>query len=63
MTTASEREAAFRAALKSLCEEHGAELEVTDDGRVYMAMPVLRITMPSEYDGDDIVKQFCEFNW
>ena len=59
-----DREKAFREAVAKLCEEHGAELEVKDDGRPYgMHNGVLTVTMISVWAGDRLVKDFCEFNW
>lgn len=64
IATPSEREQAFRAAIAAVCKEHGAELEVTDDGESYgMHTGVLRVTMVSVWDDDRLVKDFCEFNW
>jgi len=59
-----DRERAFREAVAKLCDEHGAKLEVKDDGRPYgMHNGVLTVTMISVWDGDRLVKDFCEFNW
>lgn len=62
---AKEREAAFRAALDELCKKHGAELELTDDGKPYgMHSPVLFISMVGEYDKDgNTIKEYCNFDW
>lgn len=62
--TSIEREKLFRDAIAEVCLLHGAELEVTDDGKNYgMQSGVLRVTMKSVWDGDKLVKDFCEFNW
>lgn len=59
-----DREQAFREAIAVVCREHGAELNVTDDGRPYgMHSGVLIVSMASVYDGDRLVKEFCEFDW
>ena len=64
MTTKKQREFAFRAELAELLEKHGAELEVTDDGKPWgMHSGVCKVTMASEFDSDGImVKEFAEFN-
>lgn len=61
--TAAQRESAFRAELAELLARHGAELEVTDDGRNYgMQSGVCRITMNGVYDKDgDVVQEYAEF--
>lgn len=60
--SSAERERAFRDALKTLCEQHGAEIEITDDGRPYgMQSGALIVTMQPVYEGDECVKEFCEF--
>ena len=64
MKTAEQREAEFRKELQALLDKHGAELEVTDDGKDYgMHSGVCRITMMSiyDYDSDSLVADFCEF--
>lgn len=61
---ARNREQAFRDAILAVCREHGAELEVTDDGKSYgMHSPILLVTMASVYEGDRLVKDFVQFNW
>lgn len=51
MTTAKEREAAFRAALAILLTEHGAELHITDDGKPYgMHTAIVQISMSNRWD-------------
>lgn len=62
--TAEAREKAFRDAFARLCKEHGAEIEVTDDGKPNgMHRGVLRVTMQSVFEGDECVQEFCEFDW
>lgn len=62
--TSAEREKAFREAILKVCAEHGAEIEITDDGKPYgMHKAILMISMPSVWDGDRLVKDFCEFSW
>jgi len=61
--TSQEREAAFRAALQALLEEHGAEIEVTDDGRPYgMQSGVCLVTLMGQYDKDgETIAEYTEF--
>jgi hypothetical protein len=62
--SAAEREFLLRNAINAVCQDHGAELEVTDDGKPYgLHSGVLRITMQSVFEGDECVKEFCEFEW
>lgn len=64
LSGASVRETAFRDAIAAVCREHGAELEVTDDGKPYgMQQGILRVSMPSVFDGEKCVQAFCEFDW
>lgn len=62
--TAAQREAAFRAELAELLARHGAELEVTDDGRSYgMQSGVCLVTMNGVCDMDgEIAQEYTEFN-
>jgi len=62
--SASEREAAFRADLAALLAKHGAEIEITDDGRSFgMQSGICIITMNGTYDSDgEPVKAYTEFN-
>lgn len=61
---ADEREAAFREAFTRLLLEHGAEYDLTDDGRPWgMHSPVFRITMtPKWNDAGDLTLEYTEFN-
>jgi hypothetical protein len=63
MQSSAERERAFRDALKTLCEQHGAEIEITDSDWPYGMKGGLIVTMQSVYEGDECVKEFCEFRW
>jgi hypothetical protein len=50
MRTAQERESAFRQDLAELLAKHGAELQVTDDGKDYgMHNGICIVTMPAEW--------------
>lgn len=63
LITAAQREAAFRADLTALLGRHGADLQVTDDGKGYgMQSGVCRITMTSIYECDELAKDYCEFD-
>jgi hypothetical protein len=64
MNTAKEREASFRAGLKRLLDDHGAEIETTDDDTAHgLHKPVTRITMMSVYNsGYEKQAEFCEFD-
>lgn len=58
----TDREQEFRDDLRALLAKHNAELEITDDGKPYgMATPIVRVSMESVYEGDKLVKDFCEF--
>lgn len=49
MKTAEEREAAFRADLKDLLKRHGAEMDITDDGKPFgLHSPIVIIRMSGE---------------
>lgn len=62
--TAKEREKSFRAALEALCEEHGAEMTLTDDGKPWgMHSPILEIHMPAVWENNEVVKEFTSFNY
>jgi len=51
MKTATQREQEFRAALEELLMAHGAELNVTDDGRPYgMHSGVCEVSMQRQWD-------------
>lgn len=60
-----ERERLFREAIAKVCTEHGAEMEITDDGKPYgMASPILRVTFETKRDeNDEIVADFFSFEW
>lgn len=62
--SASEREAAFRADFAALLAKHGAEIQITDDGRPYgMHSGICIVTMDGTYDKDgEPVKVYTEFN-
>ncbi len=64
MKNAFERETDFRKDLESLLKKHGAELEITDDGKPYgMSSPIVIISMVRKYDweNDNLDCDFCEF--
>ena len=63
MKTAKQREDEFRADLKALIEKHGAEIDVTDDGRPYgMQSGVCQVMMMGKYDKDgEPVEEYTEF--
>lgn len=63
MSTAQEREAAFRADLKALLKRHKAELDITDDGKPYgMHKAIVEVTLDGEWDEDGkVVQEFTEF--
>ena len=51
MTTAQEREEAFRRDLAELLLKHRAELQITDDGKGYgMHVGIAVVTMMGEWD-------------
>lgn len=62
--TGKQREDDFRADFKDLLEKHGAEFELTDDGRSYgMQSPIVRITMMGIWDADGKhLADFSEFD-
>ena len=63
MKEAKTREKRFRKALEKLLKEHGAELDVTDDGKEYgLHSGVARITMYAIWENNECKKEFCEFN-
>ena len=63
MITAKKREQKFRKELQELLDLHGAEIEITDDGRSYgMQMGVCKITMGSVWKDSEFLKEYCEFN-
>lgn len=63
LISAAQREAAFRADLTALLDRHGAELQVTDDGKGYgMQSGVCRVTMTTIYENNELAKDFCEFD-
>lgn len=63
MKTAKQREEEFRADLAALLEKHGAEIDVTDDGRPFgMHSGICLVTMGGEWDGTgELVKEYTEF--
>ena len=63
MINATQREKEFRDDLQALCDKHGAELKITDDGRDYgMHSGVCIVSMSSVWEKDACLKEFCEFN-
>ena len=63
MITAEQREIDFRKDLKDLLKRHGAEMEITDDGKSYGRQSgVCRINMASIYVGEVLTKDYCEFD-
>ena len=63
MITAEQREADFRKDLKGLLKKYGAEMEITDDGKNYGRQSgVCRISMASIYVGEELTKDYCEFD-
>jgi hypothetical protein len=63
MKTATEREAAFRKDLAELLAKHGAELDITDDGKPYGRHSAIAIvSMMCEYDSDgEVSADYTEF--
>lgn len=62
MITANQRKAAFIADLHALLTKHGAELEITDDGKGFgMHSPMAVITMHGIYEDLEEQAQFCQF--
>jgi hypothetical protein len=61
--TAKQREEDFRRELAELLERHGAEIDVTDDGRPFgMQSGVCLVTMGGQYDEDGkTVAEYTEF--
>lgn len=64
MKTAKEREDAFRRDLAELLQKHGAELQVTDDGRPYgLHSGVCRISMYGKWNADgEPMEEYAEFD-
>lgn len=62
--TAAQREESFRTELAELLAKHGAEIEVTDDGKSYgMQSGVCLVTMNGVYDKDgEPVLDYTEFS-
>lgn len=62
--SAAEREALFRADLAALLARHGAEIQITDDGRPYgMQSGVGIVSMDGTYSGDgEPILEYTEFN-
>lgn len=60
MKTQQEREEAFRRDLQTLLANHGAELEITDDGKDYgLHEGIAIVTMKSQWD--DAGNQIAEY--
>lgn len=64
MRPAQQREADFRRELAELLRKHGAEIQVTDDGRPYgLHSGICRVTMEGKYDKDGaVVEDYTEFD-
>ncbi len=64
MKKAAQREHEFIAALTALLREHGAELQVTDDGKSFgMQSSVCVISMDSQYENEGpCIAEYAEFN-
>ena len=63
MKTAIEREAEFRKDLQALLNKHGAELNITDDGKPYgMHRAVCRVEMDGIYENGCTVLEYAEFD-
>ena len=56
-----DRERAFRQAIKAVCAEHGAEMQVVSRGDGGNC--ALVVSMSSVWNGDQQVKPFVEFDW
>jgi hypothetical protein len=63
MRTAAQREADFRADFAELLKKHGAEFEVTDDGKPWgMHSGVARVSMQQEWAADGTLRaDYAEF--
>ncbi len=63
MRTAKEIEAEFRADLAALLAKHGAELNITDDGKGYgFHCGIAEVTVMSKYDEDgNQIVEYTEF--
>lgn len=63
MKTPADREAAFRKDLADLLAKHGADLEITDDGKPYgMHTGIATVTMYSDWDDTGVqIADFTEF--
>ena len=64
MVTAKEREDAFRKELQRLLDKHGAEITITDGGKLYgLHSGACLVSMDSTWDPltGDCVKEFTEF--
>lgn len=63
LLTKEQRELDFRQELEALCGKHGAEIEITDDGRSYgFHSGLCNITMRSIYENDELIAEYCDFN-
>ena len=65
MKTAEEREADFRREFAALLEKHGAELDITDDGKPHgLHNGIARVSMASiwDRDADKLLADYAEFN-
>ena len=63
MKTKEQRKQAFLKDFQRLLQKHGAEIEITDDGKEYgMHNGICIISMMSVYKDNKLVKDFCEFN-
>lgn len=63
MKTAKQRECEFLADLKILLEKHGAEIDITDDGRPYgLHSGVCLVSMSGKYAEDgEMTEEYAEF--
>lgn len=63
MKTKEQRRDEFFAELKQLMEKHGAELQLTDDGKPYgLHRPLVLLSFNGEYTNDgDVILEFGDF--
>ncbi len=57
MVEAKDRAMQFKKELKELLKKYNAEIEITDEGTLYVPETKMEVYIPSVWDGDDCIAE------